>query len=348
MLRYLKFVLNLVFAKIKSKKVPLIVILRVTNKCNLKCWYCYGQHDQRNNWKDFSTEEILLMIKTLRKMGTKILQLQGGEPLLRDDLRTIIEEARKCGMICDLVTNGILINQNFETIKLLDKICISLDGPKEAHERNCGEGTFDKVVEGIKMARSLGLAVRLSSVLTQETTVNDIEWLSNFAMDNKLSVNFSPSFEFISSVKSIDAKPHEISNDHMRALFQHILICKKRGYPIQFTEKSYEIAASWPFSYKKRMAYADDNSQVLKKTKCIHGDFVVFIDSDGSVYPCCNFWGRPELNVHKDGLRNSILKLKRNGCLGCYIPAYIDRNLFFNLDPEVWLNYIKKAIKGDV
>ncbi|MBU0468352.1 MAG: radical SAM protein [Candidatus Omnitrophica bacterium] len=326
----------------------MIVILCVTNKCNLKCWYCYGQHGKRIDWKEFSKNEILKMIGTLREMGTQILQLQGGEPLLRDDLKIIIEEAKKSGMICDMVTNGTLISQNVETIKLLDKICISLDGPKETHEKNCGEGTFNKSLEGIKRARSLGLPVRLSTVLTQNTTVNDIDWLSNFAKDNCISVNFSPSFAFVSSVKSTEDKPHDISDDQMRTLLKHIIICKKMGYPIQFTEKSYEIAASWPFSYKKRTVLSNDNLQIFKKTRCLHGDFVIFIDSDGSVYPCCNFWGRPELNVRKDGLRNSILKLSKKDCMGCYIPAYIDRNLFFNLDPKAWLHYIKKAIKGDV
>lgn len=335
-------------AKLLSKKTPLIVVLCITNKCNLKCWYCYGQHEKRSDWKDFSTDKIVEIIRDLRKMGTQILQIQGGEPLLRDDLKIIIDEAKKCGMLCDMVTNGILISKNQEIIKRLDKICISLDGPQKTHERNSGEGTFDKVVEGIKIAISLGLTVRLSAVLTQSTTCDDIDWLIGFSKNNNISVNFSPSFDFISSVVSVESRPHEISDDHIRKLFEHIIYCKKNGAPIQFTEQSYEIASSWPYSYTKRRIYSGDNFNISGNSKCYHGDFIVFIDADGSVYPCCNFWGRPELNVHKDGLKNSISKLNRNDCRGCYIPAYIDRNLFFNFNFKVWFNYIKQAFKGEV
>ena len=348
MLRYFRFVCMLVKAKVLKQRVPLVVILGVTNRCNLSCCYCYGEHSQRNGWIDFTTKELLEMIRSLHKMGTQFLQLQGGEPLLRDDLQIIINEAHKYGMVCDMVTNGTLITQKLEVVNLLDKICISLDGPSDVNDGNRGKGTYNRVIEGIKAVCDLGLPVRISSVLTSKTSKESIDWLIDFALKYHLLVNFSPSFEFASSVESSETKVNAMSDDSLRSIFNHILMHKKKGAPIQFTEKSYAIAAQWPFTYRKKMVYSNDISVDFKHPKCCHGEYVFFIDSDGSLYPCCNFWGRSKLNVRTDGLENSILRLNRQDCQGCYIPAYIERNLFFNGAPKVWWNYIKQIVKGGV
>jgi len=345
--KYFRFMWKLAAAKITRRRIPLIVILCVTNRCNLNCWYCYGEHPQRNNRTDFTTKELLEIIRTLRNLGTQVLQLQGGEPLLRDDLQIIINEARKCGMVCDMVTSGILIPQRLGTVRLLDKICISLDGPPDTNDRNRGKGSYGRIVEGIKAACNLRLPVRISAVLTSQTSKNDINWLMDFASKYHIVVNFSPSFEFIPSIQSSKLKPHIIPDDHLRSLFQHILRCKRKGAPVQFTDRSYAIASQWPFTYQKRVAYTGDVPSGFKHPKCYHGEYIFFIDGDGSLYPCCNFWGRSKLNIRTQGLKESISNLDRQGCQACYIPAYIDRNLFFNGAFGVWWNYIKQAIRGE-
>lgn len=351
MLKYLKFICMLLKAKITKHRVPLVVILGVTNRCNLNCWYCYGEHSKRDNRTDFTTKEVIEIIRTLRKLGTQVLQLQGGEPLLRDDLQIIINEARKCGMVCDMATNGILIPQRLEAVRLLDKICISLDGPLSTNDRNRGKGSYNRIIEGIEAACSLGLPVRISAVLTSQTSKEDINWLIDFASRHhkcRILVNFSPSFEFVPNIQVNKCKPHIIPDDYLRSLFQHILICKKKGAPIQFTDRSYAIALKWPFTYQKRVVRTGDVPVGFKHPKCYHGEYIFFIDGDGSLYPCCNFWGRPKLNIRTQGLKESIFNLDRQSCRACYIPAYIDRNLFFDGACGVWWNYIKQAIRGKV
>jgi len=344
--RYFRFIGKLSMAKLTKRRIPLIVILGVTNKCNLNCWYCYGEHPHRNDWIDFTIKELLEIVRALHKLGTQVLQLQGGEPLLRDDLQIIINEARKFGMICDMVTNGILISQRKETVRLLDKICISLDGPPKVNDRNRGKGTYEQIVEGIKVACNLGLPVRINTMLTSMTSIEDINWLIDFAYKHHILVNFSPSFEFVPQVQTNKIRPYEIDNDYLRSLFRHIVRCKIKGAPIQFSARSYNVAAQWPFAYQKRRVHFKEIPLDFAYPKCYHGEYVFFIDSDGSLYPCCNFWGRAKLNIKTDGLQKSILNLDREGCQTCYIPAYIDRNLFFDYVPKVWYNYINQATKG--
>jgi len=342
---YSGFLLALALAKLKKRKVPLIAIVGVTNKCNLDCWYCYGEHHYRSGCREFTTKELLEMIHSLSRLGTRIIQFQGGEPLLRDDLRDIILQARNCGMCVDMVTNGTLISRKAQTVSLLDRICVSLDGPRESNDRNRGEGSHEKAVAGIKLARSFGLPVRLSSVLTAESTIEDIDWLIDFARGNKVKLNFSPSFDFVPRFRMPPASPHAIPDERLRLLLRHIMKHKLNNAPIQFTTVSYAVASRWPFSYKKRTATLGELAGKFPGYKCYHGDLVVFIDSDGSTYPCCNFWGRPGKNIFKDGLKGALSELSREGCAACYIPAYIDRNLFFDICPRAWLNYLTEGIK---
>lgn len=344
---YLKFIGNLFVSKFSGRRVPLIVILCVTNRCNLGCWYCYGEHPYRKDWPDFTTKELLNIVRTLHKSGTQILQFQGGEPLMRSDLDVIIKEARQLGMICDMVTNGTLITQRQKAIRLLDKICISLDGPELINNQNRGKGSHARVIDGIEIACSLGLPVRISSVLTAESTEEDIDWLLDFAQKRKISVNFSPSFEFISLVRGKNFKPHNIPDNQLRNLFGYIIKHKNKRDPVQFTAGSYEVASKWPFSYQKRTARAKEIPPVFSYPKCYHGRYVFFIDSDGGLYPCCNFWGHNNTpNIRELGLEQSIADLNHEDCASCHIPAYIDRNLFFSGNPAVWWNYARDMMRG--
>jgi MoaA/NifB/PqqE/SkfB family radical SAM enzyme len=344
--QHLKFIYALCKSKLTGKNTPLIAVLCVTNKCNLNCWYCYGEHPRRADWQDFTTQELLDIIRQLRSMGVLVLQFQGGEPLMRNDLDVLLKEAKGLGMSCDMVTNGTLISRKLEVIRLLDKICISLDGPQEITDRNRGKGIFAQAVAGIQSARGMKIPVRISAVLTQDTTERDLDWLADFCRKNNLLVNFSPSFDFANQIMGSGAIPHVIEEERLRVLFKYILGLKNRGGPVQFSAKSYALALQWPFTYSRKSAPA--NPGLRQYPACYHGQQIIFIDSDGRVYPCCNFWGKKSLDLRKDGLRQAITQLDRRGCSGCYIPAYIDRNLFFGGDPQAWLNYLKQGIGGNL
>ena len=75
-------------------------------RCNLACTYC-------NEFDDFSkpvpVEEMFDRIDRLGKMGTSIVTISGGEPLLHPELDAIIARIRKNGIIAGLITNGYLL-----------------------------------------------------------------------------------------------------------------------------------------------------------------------------------------------------------------------------------------------
>jgi len=89
-----------------STRHPLLVHIIPTRRCNLACTYC-------NEFDDFSkpvpTDEMFRRIDRLGHMGTAVVTISGGEPLLHPDLDDIIRRIRKNGIIAGLITNGYLL-----------------------------------------------------------------------------------------------------------------------------------------------------------------------------------------------------------------------------------------------
>jgi len=89
-----------------STRHPLLVHIIPIRRCNLACTYC-------NEFDDFSkpvaTEEMFRRIDRLGAMGTGIITISGGEPLLHPELDAIIRRIRTNRIMAGLITNGYLL-----------------------------------------------------------------------------------------------------------------------------------------------------------------------------------------------------------------------------------------------
>ncbi|HYA97669.1 MAG TPA: radical SAM protein [Methylomirabilota bacterium] len=89
-----------------STRHPILVHIIPTRRCNLACTYC-------NEFDDFSSpvplEEMKRRLDLLAGMGTSIVTISGGEPLLHPQLDAIIRHIRRRGMIAGMITNGYLL-----------------------------------------------------------------------------------------------------------------------------------------------------------------------------------------------------------------------------------------------
>jgi len=85
---------------------PLLAHIIPVRRCNLACTYC-------NEFDDFSkpvpTEEMFRRIDKLGELGTSVVTISGGEPLLHPELDEVIRRIRSNGMIAGLITNGYLL-----------------------------------------------------------------------------------------------------------------------------------------------------------------------------------------------------------------------------------------------
>jgi MoaA/NifB/PqqE/SkfB family radical SAM enzyme len=90
-----------------STKHPILVHIIPNRRCNLACTYC-------NEFDDFSKpvplEEMKRRLDRLAGMGTSIITISGGEPLMHPELDEIVRHIRRRGMIAGLITNGFFLN----------------------------------------------------------------------------------------------------------------------------------------------------------------------------------------------------------------------------------------------
>jgi uncharacterized protein len=162
---------------------PFAAIVKPTDRCNLRCRYCYVTH--RAPAAAMTAEVLEAVISAVatfgRKRGCAHFIWHGGEPLLMG--RTFFEKVlalqrRHCsGLSLDncVQTNGTLITP--ELVKLFVQtgfaISLSLDGPSAVHDANrCdarGHGSHARVMRAIETLRDAGQLVGAVAVLTRRS-----------------------------------------------------------------------------------------------------------------------------------------------------------------------------------
>ena len=81
--------------------------LSITQRCNLNCFYCYNE-GQEKNALELSGAEIEAIIRTASSLAISKLKLTGGEPLVRADVAHIVERTSQYVTETSLTTNGVL------------------------------------------------------------------------------------------------------------------------------------------------------------------------------------------------------------------------------------------------
>ncbi len=85
---------------------PIMAHIIPIRRCNLSCAYC-NEYDDYS--KPIALETMQQRIDDLGRLGTTIITLSGGEPLLHPDLDDIVRRIRKNGAIAGMITNGYLL-----------------------------------------------------------------------------------------------------------------------------------------------------------------------------------------------------------------------------------------------
>ncbi len=95
------------FAKaMRSPRHPIQAHIVPTRRCNLACTYC-SEFDSFS--PPVSTPVMLRRIDLLAALGTTIITISGGEPLLHPEIDEILRRIRRHGAIATLITNGFLL-----------------------------------------------------------------------------------------------------------------------------------------------------------------------------------------------------------------------------------------------
>jgi MoaA/NifB/PqqE/SkfB family radical SAM enzyme len=106
---------------------PLLAHIIPIRRCNLACKYC-------NEYDDFSkpvpTETMFRRVDKLGELGTSVVTISGGEPLLHPELDEIVGRIRQHGIVAGMITNGyLLVPERIERLNRagLEWLQISID-----------------------------------------------------------------------------------------------------------------------------------------------------------------------------------------------------------------------------
>lgn len=152
------------------------LVLMLTYSCNLACRYCYEDREEgcvpqirtEGALREMSLESLRSAVGYLLEHdganGKVSVTFFGGEPLLRFPLlRTAVGEARRMagergkGISFSITTNGTLLTPEIAGFLKENgiSVCLSIDGPREIHDRNrpypSGRGSYEDVARGIDL-----------------------------------------------------------------------------------------------------------------------------------------------------------------------------------------------------
>jgi len=332
---------------------PLMVGWDITRMCNLRCKHCYANAGKRHPM-EFSIEEIRNIVDELSGLGTVVIAIAGGEPLMRRDLPDIVSYIKSKGMEIFLNTNGTLINKKIveELMEAgLKQIEISFDGLEEDHDFIRGKDTFRKAMEGFKICKESGLQVGVMSTLFKHNYNKVADLIDYFYNKGVIGVGF---LRFISSGRGTQNRSLALTPDERRKAIEDVY--KKR---LQYGESFY-LKVETPLSFLVAMNY----EELMNKHKYLN---VVDRSCDGGITSCqilcdgtvtfCPQMNKGNFNLHDykmkyiwdedeyfKKLRTREIKGKcgrceySRKCGGCRIEAFIHTGDILDEDPGCWLN----------
>jgi MoaA/NifB/PqqE/SkfB family radical SAM enzyme len=247
---------------------PVAAHLIPIRRCNLSCTYC-------NEYDDHSppvpTRDVLRRIDRLATLGTGIITLSGGEPLLHPDLDEIIKRIRSHGVIATLITNGYLLSRDrIKRLNLagLDHLQISIDNvlPDDVSKKSlklldqklqwlADEGAFDVTVNSVvgggirnpddaltitKRARELGLSTTVGIIHDHSGQLKPLDDHQRAILEEVVAVGKS-TFDFANYNRFQKNLANALPNDwHCGAGCRYLYVCEdglvhwcsqQRGHP---------------------------------------------------------------------------------------------------------------------
>jgi PqqA peptide cyclase len=90
---------------------PLWLLAELTYQCPLHCVFCYNPTQHARIKDELTTAQWVGVMRQARKLGAAQLGFSGGEPLVRDDLEELVQEAHALGYYTNLITSGVGLNE---------------------------------------------------------------------------------------------------------------------------------------------------------------------------------------------------------------------------------------------
>lgn len=329
-----------------------------TLRCNAKCKHCGSRAGENIKLDDeLTTEEIENALQSIANKydASKILlNITGGEPLVRQDLFEVMDFANKLGYHWGMTTNAILINEdNIERMKKtgMTTISISLDGLEQSHDEFRGvKGSYLKIIENIKKLKETNFLKYLQvTTVVNRLNINELEELYRIMQELKIDswriVNMDP------IGRAENNKELALNKEEYRYLIDFIKIKRKEAKFNVTYGCSHFLGLKFEKEVRNHMFF------------CVAGFTTGSILYNGDIYVCPDIERRKELvqgNVRTDDFVDvwenkfkwfrDLNKLKCKECENCKDWKYCRGDSlhtwdFNNNRPKLCLN---KILEGDM
>ena len=174
---------------------PVLCNYYVTYRCNAACGFC-------DIWQQPSPlielGDAARNLDDLRRLGVRIIDFTGGEPLLHPQIGKLLSMAKERGFLTTLTSNGLLYPKRAEALRgRIDLLHFSIDSPVP-HEHNASRGVdcFGKLMESVEVALALGERPDLLFTVTNANVHHLERVYETISRPNGLILILNPLFEY--------------------------------------------------------------------------------------------------------------------------------------------------------
>ncbi|MCC2603881.1 GTP 3',8-cyclase MoaA [Planctobacterium marinum] len=170
--------------------------LSITDVCNFRCSYCLPDGYQCDSDRDFlSLSEIKTIAQAFAELGTSKIRLTGGEPSLRKDLPDIIATCAQTPGIDNVVitTNGYRFPDVIDEWQDagIGGINVSIDSlDPNVFNAITGADKLKAILAGVEKAASLGIPVKINSVLMKGVNEQSLKQFQAWLKDTSVTLRF--------------------------------------------------------------------------------------------------------------------------------------------------------------
>src|SRR5712692_6868564 len=148
---------------------PYTLVAELTYACPLHCVYCSNPVDFARHHDGLDTDDWRRVLREAEQLGVVQVNFTGGEPLLRPDLESLVEQARALDLYTNLITSGIPLERG-RLARLrrlgLDNVQVSIQDARPAEsDRIAGYEAFEHKLRVARWVKELGFPLTVNTVL---------------------------------------------------------------------------------------------------------------------------------------------------------------------------------------
>lgn len=309
--------------QLDHKPRPVAVAWLVTGRCTADCNYCRWK--ELRSSPELDTDAALDMIEQMRAARVRLVSFTGGEPLLRDDIGSLIAGVKRGGMACKLNSNGALVTRRLDALRKLDLLQISLDGPPDLQDRLRGAGSADRAAQAVRAAREAGIPVQLITCITRDNVSRLDEVLRHAAgLGVRMHIQPLAGGPWSSDTESSAPEKHDLTS-----ALQRLSSLLDSGDP---------LARSLGTSRAELRYYLEVSRGELRGCHCALVTATML--PDGGLIFCGSGLDRVVHDGRALGFAAAFDRLTIPDCEGCSCVGKLRISRAFQLDPRTWIEQL--------